>query len=163
MALPHRMVVRALALLAAPTVACEIDTPAQDPSAYEPAMAVPQYGYAPATTSTTYAVPLPPRPTRAGAEHAPAATSTASSPTPTAGQGDDPSSEPEPPLRAFVAGRETRFMCPAHYRARAAEGTCACVSKTSPASQYPVGDAPCGDGVARAEGNECIFTCTDAR
>jgi hypothetical protein len=157
------MVMCALALMAAPMVACEIDTPAQAPSFYEPSTAVPQYGYAPATTRTTYAVPRPPPPAHVGVARAPGARAAAARAGPNTTQGDDPFSEPEPPLRAFVAGGETRFMCPAHYRARAADGTCACVSRTSPTSQYPLGDAPCGDGVARAEGNECIFTCTDAR
>ena len=150
-----RAVVCALAVLVLPMIACEIEAPASDPSSYDGAAA---------TTASSCA----PRAPEARAKASRVRADTDSTPGSTLGLPLDTSddgvlADARPALRAFVAGGETRFLCPSRYRPRTAEGTCTCVSSTDGLTEYPLGDAPCGDGVGRAEGNECVFECPAGR
>jgi hypothetical protein len=144
-------IVFALAVFVLPTLACEITPPVDDASSYGGASAPETafYGVSPApkapaavTYATTADMPPP--------LHA--------APSPVADRSDVVSKKPA--LRPFFAGGETRFDCPVGYPAEAQDlGGCACVSSADGISQYPLGDGPCGDGIARVEGNECIFKC----
>jgi len=149
-----------VAAFATQMLACEMDVPPiVDPSTYESA----------STTSSTETISTAPRGHRApllpSAGGAGTAQGRTPAPAPRSSRGvgaDDPFAD-RPALRAFVAGGETRFLCPSRYRPVPAEGGCACVSSIDGLTEYPMGDAPCGDGAARAEGNECIFTCPTRR
>lgn len=159
-----RLALCALATLAVPVVACEIQPPAEDASSYEGAQTSTTTGVTAAQPMTFYSGS-----TRASA-HATHTMASASPPAPRStmqsldetpdpyDQGGD-AEDPRPALRAFVAGGEARFLCPTGYRATAADGSCACVAAVNGVTRYPFGDAPCGDGTPRAEGNECIFKC----
>ena len=150
------VLVPVVAAFATQMLACEIDVPAiRDPSTYESATTT-----ASTETSSTASRDLraPLRASVAGAGTAPGRAPASAPQSPRGGGGDDPFVD-RPVLRAFVAGGETRFLCPSRYRPVPSEGGCACVSSIDGLTDYPMGDAPCGDGAARAEGNECIFTC----
>jgi hypothetical protein len=144
-------IVFTLAVFVLPTLACDIVPPADDASSY---------GATSAPESSLYGMsPAPKAPARVmyatAADTPPPLKATPSSVT--AGSG---AVSEKPALRPFFAGGETRFDCPVGYPAQAEDlGGCACVSSADGISQYPLGDGPCGDGIARVEGNECIFTC----
>jgi len=145
------MTIWVLALVAIPsTLACEVEVPASDPSSSS------DWGVG---TSASEGSPPVVRRARLTPAKAKAARTTSQDDSPPTATIASPDRQDErPPLRAFVAGGESRFLCPSGYRAQAADGTCACVSSADQ-SRYPMADAPCGDGTPRAEGSECIFTC----
>jgi hypothetical protein len=160
-----RLALCALAALALPAMACEIQPPAEDASSYEGVQTEVTPGVARAQRTTLDAGGGRTRssrvPSTLGSEPSPSPRTTMPSldetPDPYAGGSDGDSSRSA--LRAFVAGGEARFLCPTGYRATAADGSCACLAAVDGVTRYPFGDAPCGDGTPRAEGNECIFTC----
>lgn len=145
-----------LAVLVLPVLACEMDPPAYDASSY-PDPSLPQE---PSQEPAREA-----RPALMSRAPAQAKSARASHAIPQAPSSSPETSEPDavpdrPALRAFYAAGETRFLCPAGYSARATTlGSCDCAASAAGVSPYPMEDGPCGDGAARVEGNECIFTC----
>lgn len=142
-----------MALLFVPALACEIQNPACDPSEYEATTGTPAPAYSPVVGARTASPRAQKKPAN---DEDPFPGATASQP-----ETADESAplDPRPALHAFVAGGETRFLCPSGYRADPSGGSCNCVSAADGRTRYPLGDAPCGDGIPRAEGNECIFKC----